>query len=164
MRTKAIILLLASVLIFSCQNTETSSNTTTKSKKDSLTYQKIINHYSYDQLKQILYLKESQIKGLIVYKYQVFKPFLSKKYMINLKLENHAVIVPYHNLGFEIKFFDENGKLLGQIRKNIDLIVYPHQPTEYNIVLDEYPSGTSKIIVNLVHYEPMPLNSLNEQN
>ncbi len=164
MRVKAFILLLASVLIFSCQNTETTSNTTSQAQKDSLTYQKIINRYSYDQLKQMLYLKESQINGLVVAKYQVFKPFLSKKYIINLRLENHAIIVPYHNFGFEIKFFDQDGKLLGQIRKNIDIISYPQQRTEYNIVLDEYPTETSKIIVNLVHYEPMPLDSLKVEN
>ena len=112
----------------------------------------------------MLYLKESKLPGLVDVKYQVFRPFLSKKYIIDLRLENHAVIVPYHNFKFIIKFFDEDDKLLGQIKKQVDVIAYPQQKTEYNIFLSEYPLKTSKIIVNVLHYDPMPLDSLKDEN
>ncbi len=161
MRKGLIFMMIGFVMFFSCKK---SGNQEEVRQQADIKLEKVAEKYTYDQLKQMLYYKEKQTGGLVGVDYRMFKPFWSDKLKIRIYFSNKALATAYKDFVIKTKFIAPSGTQLGERTDTVFIIVMPQQTKQYVLSPGNYPAQTSDVIVNLIDYKPVFVDSVQVDN
>ena len=149
------VILLTFSLLFIFLGCNSSSNNSKSANSDKQArLQQVADKYSYDDLKQILYLKESKQGGLLGVQARIFRSYFTKSAVVELTFKNYAIVTSFYDVQVELKFIGTNGKIFSKKQQLIDGIIKPCQDDfVYRIRFNNPLDNVSSVIVEILKYK-----------
>ncbi len=153
---KKVLKLLLILILFSSCNEPALLKTRTEEK---ITPEKIVDTLSYEQIKNLLYLKEKTM-DFVTYSYSSWKPLFGSNLKVEVKISNNSLVTAYRDFKISINYLTDDGYPVGQKEETINMIVYPQQTETYTMTIYNYPSSTKHVKVKLLSYSSANADSL----
>ncbi len=147
-------LLIFSLLLIFASCSKTPDKTIARNNGNSTRLEQVADKYSYDDLKQILYLKESKQGGLLAVSARIFRSPFTKTAIVELSFRNYARITSFYDVQVELKFITNGGKIFSKKRQTIKQVIEPCEENYvYRIKFNNEMKNISSVSVEIVDYK-----------
>ena len=151
---RRLILLIFSLLavFMSCNKSSQQTLSSNASKQSKL--EQVAKQYTYGDLKQMLYIKERQMGGMLGVNARIFRSFYTKSATIELDFKNYALLTSFYDVKVELTFIGTNGKVFSKKQQVINDTIAPCQDVYfYRIRFNNALENVSSVSVSIVSYK-----------